>query len=63
MKVQFRNPEDLNLKGCILSKVLPSDGTDRSLYYIRDLATIFFIQAVTKLLKPKYRKEITIILG
>ncbi|MCW4020701.1 MAG: hypothetical protein NWF14_05695 [Candidatus Bathyarchaeota archaeon] len=46
--MQFRNPEDPNLKGAILSKVLPPDGNDRSPYHIRDLGTIFFIQAAAK---------------
>ena len=48
MKMQFRNPEDPNLKGAILEKVLPPDHTDRSPYHIRDLGTIFFIQAAAK---------------
>ena len=47
MKMQFTNPEDPNLKGAILEKVLPPDGTDRSPYHIRDLGTIFFIQAAS----------------
>jgi hypothetical protein len=51
MKMQFTNPDDPNLKGAILEKVLPPDGTDRSPYYIRDLGTIFFIQAASLYLK------------
>ena len=47
MKMQFTNPDDPNLKGAILEKILPPDGTDRSPYYIRDLETIFFIQAAS----------------
>lgn len=45
MNVQFTGPEDPNLRGAILEKVLPPDGTDRSPYHIRDLGTIFFIKA------------------
>ncbi|MEM2740391.1 MAG: hypothetical protein QXQ29_06290, partial [Candidatus Bathyarchaeia archaeon] len=51
ISMQFRNPEDPNLRGAILEKVLPPiDGTDKSPYHIRDLGTIFFIQAVAKIL-------------
>jgi hypothetical protein len=51
MNMQFKNPKDENLKGCILEKVLPPDGTDSSPYYIRDLGTIFFIQVVALILE------------
>lgn len=51
--MQFTNPEDPNLRGCILEKVLPPDGTDRSPYYIRDLGTIFFVQAMARSLMMK----------
>ena len=44
-KVQFTDPLDDNLRGAVLSKVLPPDGTDRSPYHLRDLGTIFFVQA------------------
>jgi hypothetical protein len=51
VNMEFKNPEDPNLKGAILEKVLPlMNGTDKSPYYIRDLGTIFFIQAVAKTL-------------
>ena len=50
MSVQFTEPADPNLKGCILEKVLPPDGTDRNPYRIRDLGTIFFIQAAAQLI-------------
>lgn len=56
MKMQFTNPEDPNLKGAILEKVLPPDGTDRSPYHIRDLGTIFFIQAASLYLQVFSRK-------
>ena len=45
--MQFTNPADANLRGAILEKILPPDGTDNSPYYLRDLATIFFIQAAS----------------
>ncbi|MHB9071539.1 MAG: hypothetical protein ACYC54_14370 [Sedimentisphaerales bacterium] len=50
IEVQFRQPKDANLKGCILEKVLPPDGTDASPYYIRDLGTIFFVMAASMFL-------------
>jgi poly(3-hydroxybutyrate) depolymerase len=50
MRLQFTNPKDPNLHGCILEKVLEPDGTDASPYMIRDLGTIFFIQAMAKYL-------------
>ncbi len=48
--MQFTSPADANLTGAILEKVLPPNGTDSSPYYIRDLATIFFIQAASSVL-------------
>ena len=50
MNMQFTKPVDHNLLGCVLEKVLPPNGTDRNPYLIRDLATIFFIQAGVKYL-------------
>ena len=50
MNLQFNRAEDKNLHGCILEKVLTPDGTDRNPYFIRDLGTIFFIQAAIKYL-------------
>lgn len=44
--MQFINPSDPNLKGAVLEKVLPPDGTDNLPYHIRDLGSIFFVQAV-----------------
>ena len=51
--VQFTNPKDKNLQGAILEKITPPDGTDNSPYYLRDLATIFFIQAASEYLKSQ----------
>ncbi len=50
MKMQFVKPEDPNLKGAILEKVKMPNGTDQSPYYVRDLGSIFFIQAASDLL-------------
>ena len=51
LKMQFVNPVDENLKGAILEKVLPPDGTDACPYHIRELGTIFFVQALCKYMK------------
>ncbi|MEI6915250.1 MAG: hypothetical protein WCL39_08985 [Armatimonadota bacterium] len=48
--MQFTRPVDTHLTGVVLEKVLPPNGTDCSPYYIRDLGTIFFIQAVSSIL-------------
>lgn len=50
LNMQFTRPADPNLRGAILEKVLPPDGTDRNPYHIRDLGTIFFAQAAAALL-------------
>ncbi len=39
-QMQFTSPADPNLRGAILEKVLPPDGSDRSPYHVRDLGTI-----------------------
>ena len=50
MNMQFTHPQDYNLHGAILEKILPPSGSDASPYYIRDLGTIFFIQAAAEYL-------------
>ncbi|HWL51668.1 MAG TPA: hypothetical protein VNQ90_04490 [Chthoniobacteraceae bacterium] len=45
MDAQFVKAKDPNLKGAILEKILPPDGSDDSPYHLRDLGSIFFIQA------------------
>ena len=45
MMMQLTNPADPNLRGAIIEKILPPDGTDRNPIHLRDLATIFHIQA------------------
>jgi hypothetical protein len=57
MRMQFTKPKDANLAGCVLEKVLPPDGTDTSPYHIRDLGTIFFVQAMAQYLKRGARRE------
>ncbi|MBR7107618.1 MAG: hypothetical protein IKC89_04295 [Lentisphaeria bacterium] len=51
MAMQFTNAADPNLQGAVLEKVCFPDGTDRSPYYLRDLGTIFFIQAAAAYIK------------
>ncbi len=47
MKMQLLKPNDPNLKGAIIEKINKPDGTDDNPYHIRDLGTIFFIQAAS----------------
>lgn len=51
LSVQFTAPQDPNLKGAVLEKVLPPGGSDRSPYFLRDLGTIFFILAALNYLQ------------
>ena len=53
-RMQFTHPSDPNLRGAILEKVLYPDGSDASPYHIRDLGTIFFIQAASRRLTAKH---------
>jgi len=55
--MQFTRPQDPNLAGCILEKVLPPDGTDRSPFQIRDLGTIFFVQAAAQQISISMRQS------
>lgn len=50
LMMQFRNPGDPNLQGALIEGVEAPDGSDASPYYIRDLATVFFVQAASRLL-------------
>ncbi len=45
MSMQLTQAADPNMKGAILEKVNYPDGTDNLPYFLRDLGTIFFIQA------------------
>ena len=49
--LQFIEPADANLKGAILEKVRMPDGTDRLPFVVRDLATIFYVQALAAALE------------
>ncbi|HWL50969.1 MAG TPA: hypothetical protein VNQ90_00940 [Chthoniobacteraceae bacterium] len=53
MSVQFTTPSDPNLKGAVLEKITPPAGSDASPYYLRDLGTIFFVQAGVLALKSE----------
>ena len=44
--VQFTRAGDPDLQGAILEKVLPPDGSDRPPWYLRDVGTFFYVQAV-----------------
>lgn len=46
--MQFKTVSDKNIQGAILEKVLPPDGSDSLPYYIRDLGTIFYVQALSQ---------------
>ncbi|OGV83633.1 MAG: hypothetical protein A3K19_07640 [Lentisphaerae bacterium RIFOXYB12_FULL_65_16] len=56
LSMQMRTPQDPNLKGVIIEKVLPPRGTDASPYHVRDLGTIFFIQAAVAYLGTPGRR-------
>ncbi len=49
-RMQFGQTSDPNLAGAILEKILAPDGTDRPNFAVRDLGTIFYIQAVVSML-------------
>ena len=51
MSVQFTRPRDENMRGAILELTEFVPGSDASPYYLRDLATIFFVQAATRYLR------------
>jgi len=55
--MQMTAPEDPNLRGVVIEKVLPPDGTDKSPYHIRDLGTIFFVQAASKWLALEVKNK------
>jgi hypothetical protein len=60
MSMQFIKPEDPNLQGAILEKILGPEGTDRNPFYIRDLGSIFFIQAASMYLQMFSREKETV---
>jgi len=50
MMMQLREVRDPNLRGAVIEAVEAPDGSDASPYYLRDLSTIFFVQAASRLL-------------
>ena len=50
LQMQFHDVHDPNLKGALIEAVEAPDGSDASPYYMRDLSTIFFVQAASRLL-------------
>ncbi len=50
LSMQFGDPSDPNLRGAILEKVLPPNGSDAAPWYIRDLGTTFFIMPACHIL-------------
>jgi hypothetical protein len=56
MNIQFIKSADPNLQGAILEKVQPPRGSDASPYHLRDLGTIFFIQAACIYLEREKKK-------
>ena len=49
--VQFVETEDPDLHGAILEKVLPPAGRDAPPWYLRDVGTFFYVQAVCLMLR------------
>ncbi len=48
--MQLRNVLDPNLQGAVIEGVEAPDGSDASPYYLRDIATLFFVQAASRVL-------------
>lgn len=51
--MQLRKVSDPNLQGAVIEGVEAPDGTDASPYYVRDIASIFFVQAASRVLIDK----------
>jgi len=60
LNMQMTSPADEDLRGVIVEKILPPDGTDRSPIHVRDLGTIFYIQAACDVLSAELDKELTV---
>ena len=58
LMMQVTSARDKNLQGIIIEKILPPDGTDASLIHIRDLGTIFYIQAVCEILRSGFAEHL-----
>jgi len=50
LMMQLRDVQDHNLQGAIIEAVEAPDGSDASPHYVRDLSTVFFVQAASRLL-------------
>lgn len=50
LMMQLHDVRDLNLQGAVIEAVNAPRGSDASPYYLRDLSTIFFVQAASRLL-------------
>jgi len=48
--VRFTQARDENLQGGILEKVLPPNGSDEPPWYLREIGTFFYVQAVCRVL-------------
>jgi hypothetical protein len=51
MRMQLKKVSDPRLQGAVIEGSNEPDGTDRCPYFIRDLASIFFVQAGSKLMQ------------
>jgi rhamnogalacturonyl hydrolase YesR len=51
--VQFTDAGDENLQGAILEKVMPPEGSDAPPWYLRDLGTFFYLQAVSRVMTER----------
>jgi hypothetical protein len=49
--MQFADVRDQNLRGAVLEKVMPPNRSDAPPWYLRDVGTFFYIQAVCKALR------------
>jgi hypothetical protein len=49
LNMQLHNVHDPNLKGAVIEAVGAPCGSDASPYYLRDISTIFFVQAASSL--------------
>jgi hypothetical protein len=50
LSMQLRNVLDPNLQGAVIEGVEAPDGSDASPYYLREIVTIFFVQAASRVL-------------
>lgn len=50
LSMQLTRPSDPNLRGAIIEKVLPPDGTDAAPWFLRDIGTTFFVASACQVL-------------